>query len=69
MKNAIGCFVFLFAATLSSGCSQGTSFDDPALAAPPPLAPSSSPEKMTTSEKAMLETMSPGGIADPDRQI
>lgn len=68
MKNVTCCLVLLSAATLFVGCSQGNAYDDPASAAPP-LAPSSTPDKMTAAESKMMETMSPGGIADPDREI
>lgn len=68
MKNFTGCIVLFSATTLFVGCSQGNAYDDPAMTAPP-LAPSSTPDKMTAAESKMMETMSPGGIADPDQGI
>lgn len=59
--------VILSLTTLSFGCSQGNTFDDPASGVAPPLPPNSSPGNMSAAEKKMVETMSPGGIADPNQ--
>lgn len=67
MKTVSVCLAMLSITTLCFGCSQGSVFDDPATSVAPPLAPTSSPENMSAAEKKMVETMSPGGIADPNQ--
>lgn len=56
--------VTLCAAMLPCLIFTGCSGSDSGVLAPPPVSAAAT-EKMTAAEMQMMETMSPGGIADP----
>lgn len=57
-------FVFGLAVLLT-GCSGADA--EPVSELPPPAASTAAGEEMDPADKAMMETMAPGGIADPDQ--
>jgi hypothetical protein len=64
MKNLLLCFALGVTAVLS-GCGGGDAPTNTGAVAPPPLPEDTSPENMSAADKAMMESMSPGGVADP----
>lgn len=65
MKNLFLCFALSVTAVLAGCGGADTTATNTGAVAAPPLPEDSSPENMTEADKAMMESMSPGGEADP----
>lgn len=65
MKSLLLCFALGVTAVLC-GCGGGdAAATNTGAVAAPPLPEDAAPGDMSPADKAMMETMSPGGVADP----